>query len=288
MKENKPIFLIDHASIDYSRSEHYTNLPEPINPDSICYLTSFARQLWKEDYLLSRENNNIFMINYVLKGSISVCIDDNTYVMREGDLCFLNLTPRTTLSAYNGEAEIYFFHFLGESVKRIFRSYIKAGPPILQNFPNEVVKKFFHDSASSIKNKTDYYDRSAQLYAFLMKILSVRNREELPSYPDIVNRIIGHVYFTFPAPTPNEIAKHFGYNLIYLERIFRKHKGITLGNYLQKKRYSQACQLLTDTNMSVGEIALSVGYETPQGLLALFRKFGETTPLQWRINSRKQ
>ena len=34
--------------------------------------------------------------------------------------------------------------------------------------------------------------------------------------------------------------------------------------------------------MIIDEIALKVGYKTSQGLIALFKKFGDTTPLAYR------
>ena len=59
-------------------------------------------------------------------------------------------------------------------------------------------------------------------------------------------------------------------------------------SYILKQKYAFACRFLTDTDMSVYEIAQKVGYGDSKGLIVLFSKFGKLTPLAYRKKTREQ
>ena len=150
----------------------------------------------------------------------------------------------------------------------------------------EEIENLFNDLGRSVENGNDLFYNSGRLYSFLMKLLSVRDQSR-SAYPPIVVRVIKYLWGAFPTPSPKEIADHFGYNHIYLERKFKQYVGESLGKYIQRKKYGQACQYLMDGDMSVAEIALTVGYKTPQGLITLFKKMGNTTPLAFKNSLKK-
>ena len=263
-------------------SQSYPYLPEPPDKEIMYYLTSFGHEYLNSDYYLSRKNNDLFMINYVVKGSFSLTIDGVTQIMKAGDLCFLNLIKPSVMFPVDDNTEIYFFHFQGKDLKKIYNSYLNHGQHVLSGVSLDEMQELFRGLAKSIGNGKDLFLNSALIYSFLMKILSQRIGERQLPYPPIVMQVLRYIWIVFPTPTSKEIAKHFNYNQIYLERIFKQHVGESLGKYLQKKKYGQACQYLMDSDMSIDEIALKVGYKTSQGLIALFKKFGDTTPLVYR------
>ena len=60
-----------------------------------------------------------------------------------------------------------------------------------------------------------------------------------------------------------------------MERLFKKYVGQSMQSYILKQKYAFACRFLTDTDMSVYEIAQKVGYGDSKGLIVLFSKFGK-------------
>jgi len=63
---------------------------------------------------------------------------------------------------------------------------------------------------------------------------------------------------------------------------FRRATGTTPHERLTRLRLEQACRLLTSSNQSISEIALSVGFQTPSAFAARFRKTVGLTPREFR------
>ena len=68
------------------------------------------------------------------------------------------------------------------------------------------------------------------------------------------------------------IAEHLGCNPQYLSRVYQKPSGQTLTTTIHRKRVTQACHLLLNSEMRVGEIARSCGMEDVSYFLQLFKR----------------
>ena len=82
--------------------------------------------------------------------------------------------------------------------------------------------------------------------------------------------------------TLHELAEKFGMSTRTFNRRFKNATGKTPSNYLQEIRTRVAKDLLQTTNLSIQEIALQVGYSDISHLSALFKKFLNTTPSEYR------
>ncbi|MET0337119.1 MAG: AraC family transcriptional regulator, partial [Caulobacter sp.] len=63
---------------------------------------------------------------------------------------------------------------------------------------------------------------------------------------------------------------------------FRLATGQTPHNWLTAMRMARARALLADLTISVTEVALAVGYQTPSAFTAAFRRFSNLTPREYR------
>lgn len=82
--------------------------------------------------------------------------------------------------------------------------------------------------------------------------------------------------------TLERIAERFKLSVRTLNRRFRHATGKTLLQYLQQVRLDNARELLRSSNLSVAEIAFSVGYPDASYFSALFRKTMKMTPKAYR------
>lgn len=84
------------------------------------------------------------------------------------------------------------------------------------------------------------------------------------------------------------LAEHTGMSVRSLNRHFRRATGYTPMQYLQQIRIDNAKELLRETNLSISEVAASVGYNDCSYFTALFRKAISVTPREYRRLVRKK
>lgn len=78
------------------------------------------------------------------------------------------------------------------------------------------------------------------------------------------------------------IADYFDFSDDYLGRIFKKYTGVSLISYITHIRLNQACRLLKNTQLTLTEIALAVGYSNSNYFCRVFKKQLNTTPNDFR------
>jgi YesN/AraC family two-component response regulator len=81
------------------------------------------------------------------------------------------------------------------------------------------------------------------------------------------------------------IADAIGYSPAYLTNLMQKKTGRSLKQWLTERRMSAARELLSNTTLTVREIAERSGYPDPSYFTRQFRQFHGVTPLTWRQNS---
>jgi AraC-like DNA-binding protein/ligand-binding sensor protein len=79
-----------------------------------------------------------------------------------------------------------------------------------------------------------------------------------------------------------EIAENSGLSAPYFSTIFREEMGENLSSYLNRLRVEKAGRLLTETNMSLAEIAGSCGFEDQSWFSKIFKSFTGTSPGKYR------
>lgn len=84
--------------------------------------------------------------------------------------------------------------------------------------------------------------------------------------------------------TTAELQEVFHFGRDYFNRLMRKHRGITLKQYVQKRRLSEAKHLLMNTELPVSSIMERVGYQNSQFFYQLFQQETGLTPTQFRRN----
>ncbi len=263
-------------------SFHYLAVPQ--DKMLFYYATSAGRECLRSDYYVEREKINIYMINYVLRGEGILRVDGKEYRLHAGDLTFLHLAERSVFFPAEDGLEIIYFHVLGAQTQDIYSAFLEkhAQDYVLRNFPEKTVTDCFNAYVAEIGVQDGFYKQSRILYFLLTEILRVRRSETVQKYPKLIDNIMCWILYKCPLPTPAEVSAHFGYNSVYLERLFKHYVGESMRSYILRQKYAFACRFLADTDLSVEQIAQKVGYSDTKGLIVLFSKFGGLTPLAYR------
>ena len=90
-----------------------------------------------------------------------------------------------------------------------------------------------------------------------------------------------HTHFKEPI-TLETLAQHLNLNKSYLCTIFKKATKDSFCNYMSKVRIEESKRLLLNTNASMIDIALSVGFNSASYFNTIFKKVEGMTPLEYR------
>ena len=78
------------------------------------------------------------------------------------------------------------------------------------------------------------------------------------------------------------LCKSYGYNVKYISRKFRQNVGIGFSDYLINCRIRHACILLTESSMTIREIATTVGYPDALYFSKVFKRIMKASPSEYR------
>lgn len=79
-----------------------------------------------------------------------------------------------------------------------------------------------------------------------------------------------------------DMAEHFGYNAKYLSHLFIKLGGTPLKQFILRCRMENASLLLTDTNLSIADIAQRTGYDDAHNFSRAYKKVMGVSPSDYR------
>ena len=79
-----------------------------------------------------------------------------------------------------------------------------------------------------------------------------------------------------------KVAQAVGYSSAYLTDLVKRLTGKTVNNWIVERRIVEAKRLLLETNYSVKQIALDVGYQNINHFYEQFHGYYNNTPDAWR------
>lgn len=82
--------------------------------------------------------------------------------------------------------------------------------------------------------------------------------------------------------TLDDLAEKFYLSKPYLSKYIKEKSGMTFGELVKQIRMKKARALLKSSNMTVENIALTVGYQNVEHFNRLFKKAYDMTPMQFR------
>jgi AraC family transcriptional regulator len=78
------------------------------------------------------------------------------------------------------------------------------------------------------------------------------------------------------------VAREVGVHPVYFAAAFRRFHGCSPGQYLRRRRFELARQLISDPNVSLAQVATDTGFSDQSHLNRVFRRFTGMTPGQYR------
>ena len=110
---------------------------------------------------------------------------------------------------------------------------------------------------------------------------SIKNKS--PKLKELMQSAIQYILNNYERELSiTDIAKYVFLSPSYFTRAFKEDTGLSPMQYLLNVRIKRACELLTETDQKIGEIAYSVGFSNQQRFNDIFKKQTKMTPMQFR------
>ncbi len=94
--------------------------------------------------------------------------------------------------------------------------------------------------------------------------------------------IMNYIQSNYSDVTLDDLAEKFYLSKPYISKYIKEKSGMTFGEMVKNIRLEKAKSLLKNSNMTVENVALSVGYQNVEHFNRLFKKEYNMTPMQYR------
>lgn len=156
-------------------------------------------------------------------------------------------------------------------------------------YPGEKTSKeidaLFFRMNEELQNENEA-DRNLRIVSSLLRMITIlpQNREEtLPVPQDRLAPVLHYLRaHCQEALSVEKIAADTHFNKFYLCHFFREETGLTLMQYLYEQRFFLARQQLSDSKLSVAEIAQNCGFGSSSHFCTYFRRHEGMSPREYR------
>ena len=248
--------------------------------------------------------HNAYEINYYLDGNIDFFVRDQGYPVKKGDVLFINTyeihNPINESSSYEKILLTYRPSFL----KTAFNFEVPDIFSILDNKFNGVrlvslspdlqkkVEYIFGEmiNISSENNKYKLILLHSYLVIFLTYITEfLSGLDSINEHSVYHNEKIRNIIFYIDQNLGKElvlgdISDRFNVNKYHLCRYFKKHTGLTIFDYINRKRILTAEKMLVTGNASITEISYMVGFNNLTHFERTFRQITGSSPRSYKKN----
>ncbi len=102
---------------------------------------------------------------------------------------------------------------------------------------------------------------------------------------ELVFKLLQYIDLEYQSASLSVFSQKAKENEYGLSRMLKKNTGQTFKELLQAKRLSKACELLKNTDISIADISVLVGYDNTSFFHRLFRRVYNMSPREYRISN---
>ncbi|MBE9462222.1 helix-turn-helix domain-containing protein [Dyadobacter subterraneus] len=228
------------------------------------------------------------------------------YDFSEGGLAFLAPNQIVTMSddekGYEGYA--LFFHPdlirnypLGTAIQKYgFFSYSVSEALFLSEKEKLVIAALFESIAAELDNNIDHFSQDV-LVSQIELLLNYSNRyynrqfiTRKSVHHDLIDRLNAYLSDRFDTqksylsglPTVQEVSDHLNVSPRYLTDMLKSLTGQSTQQHIHNQLIEKSKKILSNTSLTIAEIAYELGFEHPQSFNKLFKQKTNLSPLEFR------
>ena len=174
-------------------------------------------------------------------------------------------------------------HFVDNLIHQKFFS--KDRPVLKVNIHEDIVSLYDSAISAAVAQESGFQQYLAGIVGRLLSLAYFYNRNSQFQESDTANKIsqakvmIGESYMHI---SPEEIASKLFLSYSSFRKTFKEYTGFSPARYINEVRMSKAKEMLTNTSMSIKEIAYHVGYTNHDYFFTAFKHMTGQTPAEYR------
>lgn len=241
------------------------------------------------DFKLRNSTKTKFVFNwsplhFIISGKGYITINDKTYEAKKGDIFII---PKDTEVIYYPNPEEPWSYFWISNKGKKSSKYIEMiglsiDKPVIKSDNSDNILNLLSQIISNHQHgiSVGYYEVLSAFY----KIIDYLTCEKIIQTHDLTKSILKYInyHFSRDSLTVEELCKYFNISHSYLCKLFKKHGELSAKGTIIKIRLDEAKKLLSDTNLSVKQIAYSVGFTDDTYFMKTFKKTFGITPTEYR------
>ncbi len=154
-------------------------------------------------------------------------------------------------------------------------------------FPKEEIKSLSDKFLKPDIPKRELVDAVIEPLVFMLEAYFKRHREDGGSEAELYHKVLRFVTENcHNRITMKQLSERFNYSVSTLSHLFLKNSGKSLPEYIDDLRLNEAKWYLSNSNTSITEIALFLGYSSSNYFSNVFKSKNGITPREFRKQSR--
>lgn len=122
-----------------------------------------------------------------------------------------------------------------------------------------------------------------QKHMLLQLTKAVAEAKSLKAHSPIIRDILSYLYLNYTQNiTLSEFSETYHISPEHLSRSFKKEIGKNISDYIADLRIEKATELLKNTNLTISEISMYVGYSDSNYFVKVFKRHQNMTPSEYR------
>lgn len=257
-------------------------------------------------------SHNFIEMQYVCRGKVTNIIDGKEIVIKEGELLLLAQNIKHAIKPASENDVIVNFIVLPEFLdiarkmikgKNILSEFLmdtmrsggsKTGVLHFKSADNIQIQNLIENMLYSLVHKkfnNDDINRATMgvLFMHLANSLEDARYVSMPGKNDMIMVVVMKYIETFyRSATLNELSLMTGKSDYNLSKLIKAETSYTFSQLVQAKKFRKAIELLCETDMSISDIVVTVGYENSSYFHRKFREKYDMSPSQFRKENKNK
>ena len=258
-------------------------------------LLNVTRCKYGNDWHSVPHTHNYTELFYITGGKGQFLISDRIYPVDPHDLVFINPNVPHTEASLNSKPLEYIVLGIG-GVELASYGAFNGQFHILNTFDNKELTVCIHNILREMELKNPGYEEVCQAYTEILVIRLMRNiaisaggmSQGVSANPQCatVKRYMD-LHFK-ESLTLEQLAAEAHMNKYYLAHAFKREYGVSPIHYLISLRVEESKYLLSETDLTMTQIAQILGFSSPSYFSQVFRKTQGISPMDYRRNPEKR